>query len=99
MRVADLNGHSWPITGCVCPECQMPADPDGIPHPSCRDGDTEAVAGAALRTVAELLHHQLGARVIERWLISRQPVDAPSCAPQRSLSTRPCCSERCAADG
>ena len=77
-RIADDEGHLWPVTGHRCPVCRMPADPslDDGPHPSClpaRDVDDDSLT-AAVDLLAEVLGAETIATHDTRWRISGAPL-------------------------
>ena len=60
MRIADDDGHLWPVTGTRCAVCGMPLTvvaPDQAAHPGCEP----ARASDTLAAVLALLADQLGA--------------------------------------
>jgi hypothetical protein len=73
MRVADNDGHLWPVTGRRCRVCQMPTSDEDI-HPTCIPPRQSAGAPPATDVAgAELLGH-----FDTRWQISGAPLPSTS---------------------
>lgn len=69
MRVADTDGHLWPITGRRCRICRMPTS-DEDTHPTCTPPrqSADAPPSADIACVEPLGHFDT------RWQISGAPL-------------------------
>jgi hypothetical protein len=89
-RIVDNQGHRWPITEHRCPTCRKPALLPGE-HPGC--ARTRPVAKGAYALLIFQVAIELGAQVVETWLIAGTTVGARQeervSSPRNGLSRGP----------